>query len=279
MISPSQHLSVLVSGPDSGISLAEGALAIARHEYQDLNVELYLRQLDTMAEQLRRRLPADAAKAHVISMLNHYLFSELGYRANREDYYDPRNSFLNDVLERRVGIPITLSIVYMEIGCRLGLTLSGVSFPGHFLLKCVADQGVIVLDPYNNGMSLSKAELRERLAQMSGSQLAARTPLGALLNAASKREVLARLARNLKAIYSDAGQLEKALAIIGLILVILPDAAQEMRDRGLIYNKLECFRAALSDLERFAELDPEGSEEDSVQSLVAELRQKARRMH
>jgi regulator of sirC expression with transglutaminase-like and TPR domain len=276
MLSAAEHLSALVSGPDGEVSLAEAALVFARHEYPQLNVDAYLRELDALASRLRGRLPADAAKAHIIAMLNHFMFSDLGYSANRANYYDPRNSFLNEVMDRRTGIPITVSIVYVEIARRVGLALAGVSFPGHFLVKCVTEQGVIVLDPYNGGVSLSEEELRERLTQMSGSQLASRAPLGVLLKAATKREILVRLARNLKGVYSEAGELEKALAVINLILAVMPDAAQEFRDRGMIFNKLECFRAALADLERFVELDAEASEDDAMQSLISELRHKNR---
>jgi regulator of sirC expression with transglutaminase-like and TPR domain len=280
MVSPAEHLANIVNRPESTIDVARGALAIAQHEYPQLDIDAYVHHLDATAERLKRRLPADAGRAHVIAMLNHYLFNELGYVANRQSYYDPRNSFLNDVIERRTGIPITLSIVYMEVARRLGLSLVGISFPGHFMVKCVTDQGVIVLDPYNNGTSLSENELRERLAQVTSADWAQRAPLGTLLKAATRKEILVRLARNLKGVYTEAGSLEKAITIINLILVMIPDSPQELRDRGVLYHKLECFRSALSDLQRFMTLEPDGGDDDDkMRGLIVECRQKSRSLH
>ncbi len=276
MQSPAQHLAQLARRPEDDIDLAEAALVIAKQEYPDLNVEVYLAQLDAIAARLKRRLPADSARSHIIGMLNHYLFNELGYTGNRASYYDPRNSFLNDVIERRTGIPITLCVVYMEVARRLGLALAGVSFPGHFLVKCVTDHGVIVLDPYNNGISLSETDLRDRLAQVSNEHSAQHAPLSLLLKSATKKETLVRLARNLKGVYSEAGKLEKAVGIVSLILAIMPDAAQEFRDRGMLYNRLECCRAALSDLRRYVELEPEAEDDEPVQTMISELSQKSR---
>ncbi len=136
MISPSEHLSELVRNSDTSLSIGEGALVIARHEYPALDVPAYLAELDGIAARIRRRLPADAGKPHILSLINHCLFRELGYVGNRDNYYDPRNSFLNDVIDRRTGIPITLCILYMEVGKRLGLPLEGVAFPRHFTKKC-----------------------------------------------------------------------------------------------------------------------------------------------
>ena len=279
MISPSARLARLLEGPEPALNVAEAALVIAQQEYPELEAGRYLRELDLCAQQLRRRLPADAAKAHAIAMLNHYLFSEQGYTGNEDDYYDPRNSFLNEVIDRRIGIPITLSIVYIEIGRRLGLPLAGVSFPGHFLVKCKTDQGLIVVDPYNCGVSLSENNLRQRLEGLDGAQLAAHAPLGMLLKTAGKREILVRLARNLKAIYVHDRRTEKALAMINLILMIKPDLAQETRERGVIYHKLECFRAALDDLQRYVQLDPGAEDDAAVQNLICELRHKNYSLH
>ncbi len=262
--------------PDSSFNIAECALIVARHEYPSLDVPGYLQQLDQIAERLRLRLPADAGKPHVISMLNHYLFRELGYAGNRDNFYDPRNSFLNDVIDRRIGIPITLSILYMEIGRRVGVTLQGVSFPGHFLAKYVTDQGVIVLDPFNQGISLSEADLRERLRQSGGGVDSLDMPLSALLRAATPHEILLRLARNLKAIYSNAGELEKAIATANLILCLNPQDASELRDRATMYHQLFCYRAALADFEQLVKIDVDAAEDDRIRATIADLKQKNR---
>ena len=276
MISLDQQFSKLVRTPDPSFNIAECALIIAQHEYPSLDIPGYLQQLDQIAEPLRMRLPADAAKPHVISMLNHYLFRELGYAGNHDNYYDPRNSFLNDVMDRRIGIPITLSILYMEIGRRVGVNLQGVSFPGHFLAKYVTDQGVIVLDPFNHGISLSEADLRERLTQSGGGDASVDIPLSALLRPATPHEILVRLARNLKAIYSHAGELEKAIAMTSLILCVNRQDPGELRDRATMYYRLFCYRAALADFQQLVEIDVDAAEDDSIRATIAELKQKNR---
>ena len=276
MISLDQQLSKLMRTPDSSFNIAECALVVAQHEYPSLDIPGYLQRLDQIAERLRLRVPVDAGKPHVISMLNHYLFRELGYAGNRDNFYDPRNSFLNDVIDRRIGIPITLSILYMEIGRRVGVTLQGVSFPGHFLAKYVTDQGVIVLDPFNQGISLSEADLRERLRQSGGGVDSLDMPLSALLRAATPHEILLRLARNLKAIYSNAGELEKAIATANLILCLNPQDASELRDRATMYHQLYCYRAALADFERLVEIDVDAAEDDRIRATIADLKQKNR---
>ena len=274
MISPSEQLSELVRNSDTSLSIAEGALVIARHEYPALDVTAYLAELDDIATRIKRRLPSDAGKPHMLSLLNHCLFRELGYAGNRDNYYDPRNSLLNDVIDRRTGIPITLCILYLEIGKRLGLPLEGVAFPGHFLVKCRIDQGVIVLDPFNRGASLSEEELRDMLKQNGNEHR--QPPLTALLQTADKKTMWLRLARNLKAIYVNAGQTEKAVKIITMILTINPEETGELRDRGLLYSQLECYRAALLDLERLASVDVAAAEDDVIQEKLEELRKRNR---
>jgi len=276
MISPDQRLSKLVRLPDNSVDIAECALVIAQHEYPNLDVSDYLKALDGVATQLKSRLPADAGKPHVISMLNHFLFRELGYCGNHDDYYDPRNSCLNDVIDRRTGIPITLSILYMEVGRRLGLPLQGVSFPGHFLVKCVTDHGVIVLDPFNRGISLSERDLRERLKQTSGSDDDTEVSLNLLLRPASQREILTRLARNLKGIYADRGEFEKLIAVTNFIVAVNPDDPKELRDRAMSYYRLDCHRAALADFELVVAMDSDAAEDDATRELIAELKQKTR---
>jgi regulator of sirC expression with transglutaminase-like and TPR domain len=279
MTSLDQQLSKLVRAPDSVFDMAECALIVAQHEYPNLDIHAYLQRLDQIADRLRQRLPADAGKPHLLSMLNHYLFRELGYAGNLDDYYDPRNSFLNDVIDRRVGIPITLSIFYMEIGRRIGVNLQGVSFPGHFLAKCTTDQGVIVIDPFNKGASLSEADLRGRLKQSGAGDDSAEIPLAPLLRPATPKEILARLARNLKAIYVESGELEKAIAMTSLILAINTNDAKELRDRAQMYQKLSCFRAALADFERLVEIDADAAEDDGIRDTINELKQKNRLLH
>jgi regulator of sirC expression with transglutaminase-like and TPR domain len=179
---------------DEDVSLAEGALWIAASEYPGLAIDDYLARLHEMAAKLRGRLRADVATAEKLLALNHYLFDELGFSGNGDDFYDPRNSFLNEVIERRVGIPITLGVVYIEIGRRIGLGLHGVSFPGHFLVKCALRDGIVVLDPYSGGVSLGADELQQRLRAAGSPGDVDDAILSHLLSAARTRSLLSRTA-------------------------------------------------------------------------------------
>ena len=268
----------IIERPDSEIDLAEAALLIARVAYPDLDVQRYLRRIDDLARHLRARVAEDASAGDLIVGLNRFLFEEQGFAPNVEDYYDPRNSFLNDVLERRVGIPISLSVLYMEVGARVGLPLQGVSFPGHFLVKCQVETGMVILDPYCGGVSLSLHDLQQRLREVRGGEVS-RAIIAGMLVAANKREILARMLRNLKKIYLDKQQHARALAIIDWIVALRPGEATEVRDRGLTYLKLECFRAALTDLEHYLELAPAADDLNEIRGCVVELRRTAARLN
>lgn len=269
----------MVERPDKDFDLAEATLLVAAEEYPGLDIGAYLRKLDELAAGLKRRLRVDISTADTILSLNRYLFKELGFAPNSEDYYDPRNSFLNEVLDRKVGIPITLSIVYLEVGRRLGLMLQGVSFPGNFLVKCTTRGDTIVLDPYSNGISLSIADLQQRLQQMYGGEAASKAQVAGLLEAASNKEILARMLRNLKTIYLHYNQMRQALATVDRILIVLPGETAEVRDRGIIYQKLECFRAALADFQRYLESDPTAEDADAIRDRMIELQRSAARLN
>lgn len=257
---------------DEDVSLAEGALWIAAGEYPGLAVDDYLARLDEMANKLRSRLRADVATAEKLLALNHFLFSELGFSGNNDDYYDPRNSFLNDVLERRLGIPITLGVVYIEIGRRIGLGLHGVSFPGHFLVKCALRDGMVVLDPYSGGVSLGVDELQQRLRAAGSTADVDDSILAHLLSAASNKEVLARMLRNLKGVYGQQDDWLRALSASERLIALAPeDAGEEYRDRGGIYLKLECFRAALGDFGSYLKQCPGAADAEAVRSEMADL--------
>ncbi len=268
----------IVQRADEDIDLAEAALLIAKTAYHDLDVERYLARINELARGLRARVPEDAQPDDLIVALNRFLFEEEGFAPNLEDYYDPRNSFLNDVLERRVGIPISLSVLYMVVGWRAGLPLQGVSFPGHFLVKCTLEQGMVILDPYCGGISLSLQELQQRLREARGGEVS-RAIVAGLLVSASKKDILARMLRNLKAIYLERQQHARALPVIDWLLALRPGEAVEMRDRGLTYLKLECFRAALEDLEHYLEMTPAAPDLDEIRGCVLELRRSAARLN
>jgi len=268
----------LIKRPDEEIDLAHAALLIAKSINADLDIARYLIQIEALAAALAQRLPASTSQADRIVTLNKFLFDEQGFAPNIEDYYDPRNSFLNEVLERRVGIPISLSILYIEVGRRVGLPLRGVSFPGHFLVKCKVNEGVVVLDPYCRGASLSVDDLQRRLREVKGGEVS-RAIIAGMLVAANKKEILARMLRNLKAIYVERGEDNKALSVMEWIIALAPADASEVRDRGYLYARLECPRAAVEDLERYLELTPEAEDAQEVRARVIDLRQAAGRLN
>jgi regulator of sirC expression with transglutaminase-like and TPR domain len=269
----------IVAGEDEAINLAEAALLIAAEEYRDLDIVAYLAQLDDMASVLKRRLRPDISHADRIIALNRYLFEELGFSGDAANYYDARNSFLNEVLDRKRGIPLTLALVYIEIGRRIGLPVCGISFPAHFLVKCPLREGAVVLDPYAKGASLGFDELRQRVKALRNGVEPTRSMVTGMLAAASNKEMLARLLRNLKGIYSHHQEWMKALAATDRIISVMPAAAEEYRDRGMIYLNLECFRAALFDFQSYLRMLPVARDAESVRQKVVELQAVASRLN
>ncbi len=265
------RLKELMQRPEEELNLAEAALLMAADEYPDLDVTRYLHRLDELAAGVRRRLPPRPTFEDAVVALNDFLFDEQGFAGNTDDYYDPRNSFLNEVLDRKLGIPITLSILYIEIGRRIGLALHGLSFPGHFLVKTETDEGDIVLDPFLGGAVLSEEDLVQRLRDRFGEDNAPAAPLGPLLQAAGKKEILLRMLRNLKAIYINNQQYDKALTVLDRILLVAPDLAEEVRDRARLYEHLECFRPALMDLRRYMSLNPADPKAGELHRRIIEL--------
>jgi len=266
----------LLGGDDSRIDLARACLMIAQDAYPGLDVDRYLGEIERMAIRLRARMPqANAAEERVVA-LNQFLFDDLGYWGNTDDYYDPRNSYLNEVIDRKTGTPISLSILYMELGRRIGLPLEGVSFPGHFLVRLRLRGGTLVLDPFAGGAPQSEAELRERLQRVipegaAGGVTAGELPLDQFLEPASNRQILARVLRNLKGIYREKDKPERMLEVLNRMLVVAPDASSELRDRGYVYRRLECWRPALKDLSDYVEREPEAPDLDDVRVKLMEL--------
>jgi regulator of sirC expression with transglutaminase-like and TPR domain len=260
----------MAQGPDEAIDLVRGALLIAAEEYPDLDVEACVDVLQGFAAALRKRFRPDIGPTDSIRALNRYLFEELGFHGATEDYYDPRNSFLNDVLARRTGIPITLAIVYMSVGRGIGLRLEGVSFPGHFLVRCPVRDGTAILDPYHKGVSLGIPDLQKRLAPNQGKP-PSRAEVAALLAPASTREILSRLLRNLRGIYLHYRQLPQALTATSRILALSPDNAREWRERANLHLALECFRAALSDFQSYLAIAPDADDAEAARARVVEL--------
>jgi regulator of sirC expression with transglutaminase-like and TPR domain len=265
-----------VSRPDSELNLMHAALLIAADEYPDLDVPYYLARLDAWATNVAKRVSSEASVAQRLRELNRFLFEELGFSGDANDFYDPRNSYMNEVLERRRGIPITLSVLYMELGHRLGLNLAGVSFPGHFLVKIPYGGGEAVIDPYHRGISLSAEDLMRRLRNLLEVDIDSPAQF---LSAASNKHILVRMLLNLKGIYQQQGQDEKAIAIITKILLVNPELTQEYRDRGLLFNSLECYHTALKDLQRYLSATPDAEDEEKIRDLVLRLQEKHSRLN
>jgi regulator of sirC expression with transglutaminase-like and TPR domain len=275
-----QRLRRLVEGPggEQG-SLAEGALLIAREECPGLDVDWHLATLDRLGVELAARVPGQADVRERLLALNRFLFVEKGFAGNRDNYLDPRNSLLNEVLDRRLGIPITLAIVQIEVGRRVGLPLEGLSFPQHYLVRCPLPEGAAVLDPFAGGGSLSFDALARRLGEARGGHRPSRAEVAALLTPAPRRETLARVLRNLKWVHTMAGRHAQALAAIERLLMLQPTAVAELADRAACYRRLECHAAALADYRRYLATAPEGEDAEAARAAVVELERQVARLH
>jgi regulator of sirC expression with transglutaminase-like and TPR domain len=272
-----EYFSSLVAD-DASLSLIEAAAAIAQDEYPDLDTQSVLADIDTMADRLKRRIPADAVPVQRLRWLNRYFFQELGFAGNVNNYYDPRNSYLHTVLSTRRGIPITLAVLYIELATQIGLTARGVSFPGHFLIKLRMhtgkQHGEVVIDPFT-GHSLSREELDELLGPYKRSHgLLGEfdAPLGLFLQAAPPRDVLARMLRNLKEIHRSNEDWTRLLAVANRLVILLPHAWEEQRDRGLVLAELGQYAQAVEDLSTYLENRPDADDHAALTVRVAELR-------
>ena len=232
--SPRRLFAAEVARPEQELDLARAALLVAREEYAQLSVELYLARLDQMAEEVKDRLDENAPLV-VLGELVDTLFHRRRLRGNRGAYYDPRNSFLNDVLDRGVGIPLTLGIVLLEVGWRLQLPLEGVNFPSHFLVRYRGDAMNLLLDPFDGGRVRFEDEAQELLDQVYGGMVRVQDQF---MRRASRRDMLARLLTNLKGVYVNVGDHVRALAAVERILLIQPTARGENRDRGLLLARM-----------------------------------------
>lgn len=272
----------------AGTSLAPAALLIARIEYPRLDVEAYLGKLDAMGEQARqavqRRLErtSDNSRLACIKAVNECLFDELHFVGNREKYEDPRNSCLNEVLDRRTGIPITLCVVYMEVARRAGLHIDGVNFPGHFLVRCpeVGSRGSsgLIIDPFHGGALLSEHDCRLLLQRQVGSEVAFSK---SLLAPTTRTQIIVRMLINLKRIYVHMRSFPQARDVTELLLAMTPSALSELRDRGLLAYHLNDVTGALRDLQTYlklsslSELDKESREEqEQIWEHVKTLRRR-----
>lgn len=269
-----EYFAALVA-EDASLSLVEAAVAIGQDEQPQLDTQGVLAQIDALAVRLKRRVPADAGPRQRLRSLNHFFFQELGFSGNVNNYYDPGNSLLSTVLETRRGIPITLAVLYIELATQIGLTARGVSFPGHFLIKLRLSEGEVVIDPFT-GQSLSREQLDELLTPYRRSQGLVgdfEVPLGLFLQAAPARDVLARMLRNLKEIHRSAEDWPRLLAVLNRLVILLPQAWEERRDRGLVQAELGALGAASQDLADYLSHAPEAPDRAAVGRRLLALRE------
>jgi regulator of sirC expression with transglutaminase-like and TPR domain len=268
----------LARAPDEQIPLFSATLLIARDEYPQLPVAHHLEQVQQLGEALQAQLPDGDDPLVKLRTLNHFLYDTAGFSGNFLDYYDPRNSYLNEVLDRRLGIPITLAVLYLELGRRIGVDLEGVSFPGHFLVRMDIDGGLIVLDPYHRGKSVGSDELKLRARAMLGVDEPDDQALFELLNPAPNRAVLTRMLHNLKALYNERNEPLKALRCADRIVLLDPQPG-DIRDRGLLYHSVGAHAAAMRDLERYLAEHRDASDFEQVESTLRELKLRPARLH
>ena len=265
-----QHLpdwNALATLDDESMPLLEAALLIARDEYPDLDPQPYEARVQAHVEHLRGEIAGIGPRALKMAAINRHLFEELGYSGNHDEYYDPRNSYLNQVLDRRLGNPISLAMVQMEVARRLGIPLDGVSFPGHFLVRLPVDGGLLVMDPFNGGRPLAVEELRERAKPHLG-EAPDDTVLLQILTPAPNRAILVRVLRNLHGLYAEAGEWDRAARSADRVLRLTPEQPEALRDRGLAYLELDYLHGARQDLGRYLELAPEAGDVDRIRERL-----------
>ena len=259
---------------DEAINLERAALYLALEEHPTLDVDVTLEQLDRMATVVRNRLPEPRYPLRVIAVINHYLYEELGFSGNRQDYYDPQNSHLNQVLDRRLGIPITLALVYLAIAKRIDFPMIGVGMPGHFLIRPVVDEMDVYVDAFNGGEVLFRQDCAALLQKLYQQPVTLRSEF---LQPINNRQFLARMLGNLKGIAINQNNVQSALAAVERLLLLFPEASGELRDRGILYFQLRRWNEAQRDLEGYLATMPPVGDRRLVQDMLEQIaRQSAR---
>ena len=257
-----------VRQPESAIDLARAALFIAQEAYPVLDVELCLGELQVIADEIRPKLPTERYPLKVLQTINDVLFGELGFRGNEEEYYDPDNSYLNVVLDRRLGIPITLALVYLEVARRLDFPMVGVGLPGHFVVRPAIEGSEIFVDAFHQGEILFPQDCEALLAKIYGEAV----PLHPqFLRPVSPKRFLMRMLANLKGIYIKQQAMEAAIAVVDRMLILFPDDIQQTRDRGLLHYQSGNFRAAQWDLEQYLTVEPAAADQAMIRHLLTQL--------
>ena len=258
----------LMAPPHRDIDLSRAALLIAQAEYPDLEIPYYVHILERLGRRVRSR-STDASPKAAIEALNRVLFEEEDFRGNEEEYYDPRNSYLNEVIDRRIGIPITLSVIYIEVARHAGIEIKGVGFPGHFIVKHQTPEGPIFIDPFYKGLILDTEHLAQRLRLTGGGIMPFREHH---LAACTEAQVVTRMLNNLKGIHASRRDYEKALSVIEMMIDVSPWDLDEVRDRGKVRLQLKDYPAALADLETYLNYRPDAEDAEVIGRSVQYLK-------
>jgi regulator of sirC expression with transglutaminase-like and TPR domain len=273
-MSNSEYFTTLTTIPDQRIDLAEAALHIAKDEYPYLDIDFYLQLLANWGEQLARS--RSKSELACIEELNAFLYSRMNFEGNLENYYDPKNSFLNDVMDRKKGIPITLSIIYLDLAWRMGLKANGIGFPGHFLVGVETETNPFYVDAFHKGKLMTVEDCASLLEKISGGTIEFQE---GFLSPLDKKKILSRMLRNLKGIYLERGNEDKLITVMDRIIILNQDDAQEFRDRGIIHYKRQAFLFALKDFEKYLSLSPDGKDSEMVRQYLEILHDYSNRMN
>lgn len=265
-----------VDRPEEAVDLGYAALTIGLSVNPHLDIPAYLQRIDQLAREVAERRDPAGDVYHSLAALNHVLFRQHGFDGNRDDYYDPRNSFLSEVLDRKIGIPITLCVLYMEVARRISVPVEGIGFPGHFLVKCSAGEEAIFIDPFHRGEIKITEDLGQMLEKLYGRKVALRPQF---LEAAGKKQILKRMLVNLKAIYLRNNSVGEALSIFDHLIILDPAGAEEIRDRGSLYLHMGCFRQAREDFDAYLRLAPNAHDAEMVREQIASLEKQPRLLH
>lgn len=255
-----------ISQPET--DLAKACLYFAQAEYTDLDPQKYLKILDQIVGEIELQLPAERYPLKVIKTINQHLFDNLGFRGNKGNYYEPENSFLHQVLERKLGIPISLSVLYLAIAKRLNFPMVGVGMPGHFLIRPEFENVGIFVDPFNRGEILFENDCQKKLDETYHQQLKLDP---SWLAPVDNKQILARMLNNLKFIYLHRREINKALSTMSAILKIHPERTAEIRDRGLLYYQVNRWDEAILDLEYYLKVDPNSDDAPMIEILLQKM--------
>ena len=271
-----KEFSQLASLADDRIDLAHGAFLIAKAAYPDLNESVYQKRLDRMAARVKLDMTADTRSADIISRLNYTLFEREGFRGNRENYYDPDNSFLNRVLDRKIGIPITLSLIYIEVAGRLGLNVRGIGLPGHFITALCIESEKIFIDPFNRGEILTVDECLQIVRTYLGNAV---TPDLQWLQPIGRLDILVRMLRNIKLIYARQNNDVMLFKAIHWILTLQPEATKERSERAMLYEAMGSPGRAIKDWERYIASIGDHQSVNEIRTRIEKLKKRRSRLH